>query len=108
MSKFFSNPIIAQEILKHYFNQEGTYINKIINLNINREFHIEVEFYLRKNGVPWDVPINFISNENAKKNAALLKEERIRIPKTFWLDTDFDNEKYDDFYSNHFNKFSYI
>jgi hypothetical protein len=104
MSNIILNPIIAQNILKYYFNQEGTYINKVINLNINKEFKVEVEFYLRKNGVPWNVPINFISNENAKKDAALRKEQRTRIHKTFWLDADFDDKKYDDFYSKY--KFS--
>jgi len=75
-----------------------------MNLNINKEFRVEVEFYLRKNGVPWDVPINFISNEGAKKNAALRKEQRIRTPKAFWMDTDFDDNNYDNFYSKY--KFS--
>jgi len=104
MSKILLNPIISQEILKHYFNQEGTYINKIMNLNINKEFRVEVEFYLRKNGVSWDVPINFISNENIKKKAVFRKEQRTITPKALWLDSDFDDMKYDDFYSKY--KFS--
>ena len=91
--------------MKHYFNQEGTYINKVINLKaINKEFQVEVEFYLRKNGVSWGVPIYFISNENSKKNEAFSKKEREKTPKAFWLDTDYDNEKYDNFYRKH--KFS--
>ncbi len=99
-----SNPIIAQEILKHYFNQEGTYINKISNINISKEFHVEVEFFLRQNGIPWNVSIDFISNENSKKDATLRKKQRMKIPKIFWLDSDFDDEKYDNFYSKY--KFS--
>jgi hypothetical protein len=39
-----------------------------------------------------------------KKDAALRKEQRTRIHKTFWLDADFDDKKYDDFYSKY--KFS--
>jgi hypothetical protein len=51
MSNIILNPIIAQNILKYYFNQKGFYINKVINLNINKEFKVEVKFYLRKNDV---------------------------------------------------------
>jgi len=105
MSKLISNAIIAQEILKHYFNQEGTYIDKVMNITcLNKELHTEVEFYLRKNGVSWDVPINFISNENYKKGMAFRRKERARTPKAFWLDTDFDDENFDNFYSKY--KFS--
>ena len=59
---------------------------------------------MRNNGVFWDIPIDFISNENAKKDAALRRKQRMRTPKIFWLDSDFDDKKYDDFYSKY--KFS--
>lgn len=104
MSKILSNQIIAQEILKNYFNQEGTFINKVMNLNINKEFRVEVEFYLRKNGVSWDVPIYFISNENEKQNAILRREMRARTPRALWLSTDVDDMMHDEFYSKY--KFS--
>ncbi|GBC00882.1 hypothetical protein RclHR1_00040033 [Rhizophagus clarus] len=104
MSKILSNPIIAQEILKHYFSQEETFIDKVINLSINKEFRIEMEYYLRRNGVPWNVPINFISNENERQDAALRREQRERTPKAFWLDIDFDDDQNDNFYRTY--KFS--
>ena len=40
-----------------------------------------------------------------KKDAALRKKQRIRTPKIFWfIDSDFDDKRYDDFYSKY--KFS--
>ena len=101
-SKILSNPIITQEILKHYFNQDGVFIDKANNIKIIcKEFRTEVEFYLRMNGIPWNVTVTFISNEVAKQDLEVRRKQREKTPRCFWFQDYFDDENYDTFYSNY-------